>query len=105
MDSIEAAARLAGANLEDINSDIHASEEYRRAMIPVFTERALAQRAGASSLSHVELRLQAREESIEHHLRDAADQPLTDARDRTAGLHGPAHVHRGGHPFGPKGDR
>jgi len=41
MASIEAAARLAGAVLEDINSDIHASEEYRRAMIPVFTERAL----------------------------------------------------------------
>jgi aerobic carbon-monoxide dehydrogenase medium subunit len=41
--SIEVAARLAGANLEDINSDIHASEEYRRAMIPVFTERALKQ--------------------------------------------------------------
>jgi carbon-monoxide dehydrogenase medium subunit len=40
--SIEAAARLAGATLEDINSDIHASEEYRRAMIPVFTGRALA---------------------------------------------------------------
>ena len=39
--SIEAAARLAGANLEDISSDIHASQEYRRAMIPVFTERAL----------------------------------------------------------------
>ena len=43
MRSIEAAARLAGAHLEDINSDIHASQEYRRAMIPVFTERALAQ--------------------------------------------------------------
>ncbi len=41
MGSIEAAARLAGANLEDLNSDIHASQEYRRAMIPVFTERAL----------------------------------------------------------------
>ncbi len=41
-DSIEAAARSAGANLQDLNSDIHASEEYRRAMIPVFTERALA---------------------------------------------------------------
>jgi len=25
-----------------MNSDIHASAEYRRAMIPVFTERALA---------------------------------------------------------------
>jgi carbon-monoxide dehydrogenase medium subunit len=44
--SIEAAARLAGATLRDINSDIHASSEYRRAMIPVFTERAL-QRAMA----------------------------------------------------------
>ena len=42
MRSIETAARLAGATLEDINSDIHASEEYRRAMVPVFTERALA---------------------------------------------------------------
>ena len=39
--SIEAAARLAGAKLGDVNSDIHASQEYRRAMIPVFTERAL----------------------------------------------------------------
>jgi aerobic carbon-monoxide dehydrogenase medium subunit len=41
MPSIEAAARLAGAKLGDVNSDIHASQEYRRAMIPVFTERAL----------------------------------------------------------------
>jgi carbon-monoxide dehydrogenase medium subunit len=40
--SIEAAARLAGAKLTEINSDIHASHEYRRAMVPVFTERALA---------------------------------------------------------------
>lgn len=40
--SIDAAARSAGAALEDINSDIHASREYRRAMIPVFTQRALA---------------------------------------------------------------
>lgn len=39
--TIEAAAQLAGASLDDINSDIHASEEYRRAMIPVFTRRAL----------------------------------------------------------------
>jgi carbon-monoxide dehydrogenase medium subunit len=41
--SIDAAAKLAGAGLDDINSDIHASDEYRRAMIPVFTERALTQ--------------------------------------------------------------
>jgi carbon-monoxide dehydrogenase medium subunit len=40
-ETIEAAARTAGAALEDINSDIHASDEYRRAMIPVFTQRAL----------------------------------------------------------------
>jgi carbon-monoxide dehydrogenase medium subunit len=39
--SIEAAARGAGATLDDINSDIHASAEYRRAMIGVFCERAL----------------------------------------------------------------
>jgi carbon-monoxide dehydrogenase medium subunit len=47
--SLEAAARLAGVNLEHINSDIHASEDYRRAMIPVFTERAL-QRALARNI-------------------------------------------------------
>ncbi len=40
--TIEEAAREAGANIEPINSDIHASEEYRRAMIAVFTRRALA---------------------------------------------------------------
>lgn len=39
--SIEAASKNAGATLEDINSDIHASAEYRRAMVQVFTERAL----------------------------------------------------------------
>jgi carbon-monoxide dehydrogenase medium subunit len=40
-DSIDAAARNAGAKLADINSDIHASEDYRRAMVEVFTQRAL----------------------------------------------------------------
>jgi carbon-monoxide dehydrogenase medium subunit len=39
--SVEEAARLAGAGLQDVNSDIHAGEAYRRAMIPVFTARAL----------------------------------------------------------------
>lgn len=39
--SIAAAVRMAGAALEDMNSDIHASSDYRRAMIPVFTERAI----------------------------------------------------------------
>lgn len=39
---IEAAASQAGAAVQDVMSDIHASEEYRRAMISVFTERALA---------------------------------------------------------------
>ncbi len=39
--SLEAAAKNAGAKLQDVNSDIHASEEYRRAMVAVFTERAL----------------------------------------------------------------
>jgi aerobic carbon-monoxide dehydrogenase medium subunit len=40
-ESIEAAARLAGAGLTDVSADIHASEEYRRAMVPVFARRAL----------------------------------------------------------------
>ena len=29
------------ATIDDVNSDLHGSEEYRRAMIPVFTRRAL----------------------------------------------------------------
>jgi carbon-monoxide dehydrogenase medium subunit len=39
--SVAAASQNAGADLEVVNADIHASEEYRRAMIPVFTKRAL----------------------------------------------------------------
>lgn len=38
---IEAAARNAGADIVQMNSDLHASSAYRRAMIPVFTRRAL----------------------------------------------------------------
>jgi len=41
-ESIEAAARVAGQSVTDVNSDLHASQDYRRAMIPVFTRRALA---------------------------------------------------------------
>ena len=40
-ETFEAAARGAGSDLAAVNADIHASEEYRRAMIPVFTRRAL----------------------------------------------------------------
>jgi aerobic carbon-monoxide dehydrogenase medium subunit len=39
--TIDAAAQSAGADITDVNSDIHAGEAYRRAMIPVFTRRAL----------------------------------------------------------------
>lgn len=44
--TIDRAAAGAGEGLADVNSDIHASEEYRRAMVKVFTRRAL-QRAAA----------------------------------------------------------
>ena len=40
-ETVDAAARLAGSDLKAINGDIHGSQEYRRAMIPVFTRRAL----------------------------------------------------------------
>ena len=40
-ETIEAAAASAGTDLKTVNADIHAGEEYRRAMIPVFTRRAL----------------------------------------------------------------
>jgi len=39
--ALAAASQNAGADLESVNADIHAGEEYRRAMIPVFTRRAL----------------------------------------------------------------
>jgi carbon-monoxide dehydrogenase medium subunit len=39
--TIEAAAQLAADGLSDVNSDIHASETYRRAMVCVFARRAL----------------------------------------------------------------
>jgi carbon-monoxide dehydrogenase medium subunit len=35
------AAASARASIENVNSDLHGSEEYRRAMLPVFTRRAL----------------------------------------------------------------
>ncbi len=40
-DAIAAAASIAGDGIEDLNADIHASADYRRAMIRVFTRRAL----------------------------------------------------------------
>jgi aerobic carbon-monoxide dehydrogenase medium subunit len=44
-ETIEAAARAAGKSVGDLNSDLHASADYRRAMIPVFTRRALVRAA------------------------------------------------------------
>lgn len=35
------ASAAAGATVDDVNSDIHGSDEYRRAMLKVFTRRAL----------------------------------------------------------------
>ncbi|MFN0095397.1 MAG: FAD binding domain-containing protein, partial [Dehalococcoidia bacterium] len=43
--TIASAAAVAGANLQDVNADIHASEAYRRAMVKVFTKRALQKAA------------------------------------------------------------
>lgn len=40
-EAIAAAAKQAAADLSVVNSDIHASADYRRAMVPVFTRRAL----------------------------------------------------------------
>jgi carbon-monoxide dehydrogenase medium subunit len=41
-DAFAAATKNAGADLKDVTSDIHASADYRRAMVEVFTRRALA---------------------------------------------------------------
>jgi len=40
-DAMAVAAKDAGADLQVVSSDLHASEDYRRAMIPIFTKRAL----------------------------------------------------------------
>jgi len=40
-DAIAAAVQHAAADLRTVNADLHASAEYRRAMVPVFTRRAL----------------------------------------------------------------
>ena len=40
--TIDAAAKLAGQELGEVNADIHASAEYRRAMVQVFARRALS---------------------------------------------------------------
>jgi carbon-monoxide dehydrogenase medium subunit len=40
-DAVAAAVKDAGSELTSVNADIHASEEYRKAMIPVFTARAV----------------------------------------------------------------
>ena len=44
--NIDAVANLAADGLEDVNSDIHASEAYRRAMVKVFTRRAIQKAVG-----------------------------------------------------------
>lgn len=38
---IAAASEKAGSGMADLNADLHGSADYRRAMIPVFTKRAL----------------------------------------------------------------
>ncbi len=43
--AIEAAASVAADSLEDVNVDLHGSEEYRRAMVQVFTKRAVERAA------------------------------------------------------------
>ncbi|MGI8925443.1 MAG: FAD binding domain-containing protein [Tepidiformaceae bacterium] len=43
--AINAAAAIAGEGLQDVNADIHASEAYRRAMVKVFTRRAIERAA------------------------------------------------------------
>lgn len=43
--NIDAAAAIADVELRDVNSDIHASEAYRRAMVKVFTRRAIERAA------------------------------------------------------------
>ena len=45
-DGIAAAVASAAGEVADVNADLHASADYRKAMIPVFVRRAV--RKGAS---------------------------------------------------------
>ena len=47
-DGIAAAAASAANEVTDVNADLHASEDYRRAMIPVFVRRAIEKALGRS---------------------------------------------------------
>ena len=40
-DVIAAASRAAASDVADLNADLHASADYRKAMIPVFARRAV----------------------------------------------------------------
>jgi carbon-monoxide dehydrogenase medium subunit len=45
-DDIAAACEAAARDVADLNADLHASADYRRAMIPVFARRAIAKAMG-----------------------------------------------------------
>ena len=49
-ESFASVAASAADGVEDVNDDLHGSEEYRRAMIRVFTERALVEAAARKSV-------------------------------------------------------
>ena len=49
VETFASVALSAADGVEDINDDLHGSEEYRRAMIGVFTERALVEAAARKS--------------------------------------------------------
>ncbi len=48
-ETIAAASRVAGSDVDDLSADLHASADYRRAMIPVFTGRALSAAAARAN--------------------------------------------------------
>ena len=58
--TIDAAASVAGEELTDINADLHASEAYRRAMVKVFTRRALEKAAARAQRRREQLSRRAR---------------------------------------------
>jgi aerobic carbon-monoxide dehydrogenase medium subunit len=48
-ETIAAAARSAGAELTEISADLHASADYRRAMVGVFAGRAMTKALARAS--------------------------------------------------------
>ncbi len=102
-DGVAAACAAAADEIADLNADLHASADYRKAMVPVFTRRAVEEHwPGLEVLRARGLLLHAGEEAILHHLCRAGNQALAEPGDGPAGLRRTFQVNDGVGAIGAK---